>query len=129
VDWIGTSTRTAQLNNSSVGLGHQHDQLKPLQMIGPVGLGHRFGSPPLCSTTDASHHNKNQSLSSPPLKGDSTTYFFYQHQPQRKKEKERTRETLSPKPPKPQHLKTSKKAPCRNQVRDRRCTTSSSRRA
>jgi hypothetical protein len=26
--WIGTSTRTTQLNNSSVGLGHRHDQLK-----------------------------------------------------------------------------------------------------
>jgi hypothetical protein len=33
VGWIGTSTRTAQLNNSSVGLGHRHDQLKELQKI------------------------------------------------------------------------------------------------
>jgi hypothetical protein len=30
VGWIGTSTRTAQLNNSTVGLGHRHDQLKQL---------------------------------------------------------------------------------------------------
>jgi hypothetical protein len=28
VGWIGTSTRTTQLNNSSVRLGHRHDQLK-----------------------------------------------------------------------------------------------------
>jgi hypothetical protein len=77
VGWIETSTRTAQLNNSSVGLGHQHDQLKRLQN----DRSSRIGTLIRVSTTlfrrrcEPPHTAKKQTLSSPPLKGDSTAYF------------------------------------------------------
>jgi hypothetical protein len=77
VGWIETSTRTAPLNNSSVGLGHQHDQLKQLQN----DRSSRIGTLIRVSTTlfrrrcKPPHTAKKQTLSSPPLKGDSTAYF------------------------------------------------------
>jgi hypothetical protein len=90
VGWIGTSTRTAQLNNSSVGLGHRHDQLKQLQRIGPVGLGHRSGSPQLCSAVDASHQtlprNKTSLL---PSQRDSTDYSFFATKKRKNRENKR----------------------------------------
>jgi hypothetical protein len=81
VGWIGTLTRTAQLNNSSVGLGHRHYQLKELQKIGPVGLGHRSGSPQLLfrRRREPTHTTKNHNLPSPPFKGESTTYSLFLH--------------------------------------------------
>jgi hypothetical protein len=82
LDWdINTHRSTQQLSTtqlSSVGLGHRHDQLKQLQRISLLRLGHRTGCPQLCFVVDASHQtqlHKNQHLSSPPLNKDTTNFF------------------------------------------------------
>jgi hypothetical protein len=96
LNWdINMHRSTQQLSTtqlSSVGLGHQHDQLKQLQRIGLLRLGHRTGCPQLCSVVDASHQtqlHKNQHLSSPPLNKDTTNIFSTRRKTKSKKKKER----------------------------------------
>jgi hypothetical protein len=112
VGWIGYSTRTAQLNNSSVGLGHRHDQLKTTSK----DRSSRNGTSIQVSTTlfrrrrEPPQTARNKNLSSPPLKGESTAYYFFflsflSHSTteKEKEEKQTTEEHVLTKRPPPKH--------------------------
>jgi hypothetical protein len=109
VGWIGVSTRTAQFKNLSVGLGHRYDQLKKLQRISPIGMEHRFGSPQLCSTVDASHHKLPRTKTSLHPRSKEIlvpTLFFFASTKNRKRREKTTEEEniLTERPPSKHHV-------------------------
>jgi hypothetical protein len=111
VGWIGTSTRTAQLNNSQQLNYHRSDW--DIDMINSnnfkgsvysdwdIELGLHNSIPP--STRATKQTAKNQHLSSPRLKEDTTNFVFPFFQLEGKQRGKRRKKELSQRPPTTKH--------------------------